>query len=139
MDRGSGEALARSLAVCAARDDNSAWSFVRSFLIFPKFLTFALCRMQRSTLARRDEEFVSAVRRSHGGHRPPLQEESDGAFGHPLDGEACDLPRVLQIQLFLNVAPMRLDRLRAEVQRLRDCFDFLSRPDHLEHFQLAIA
>jgi hypothetical protein len=41
MDRGSGEALARSLAVYAARDDNNAWSFVRSFLIFPKVFAFA--------------------------------------------------------------------------------------------------
>lgn len=87
---------------------------------------------------------LGSSRRRSKDHEHDHDQEHEGAkldasLGDPLDGEARDLPRILQIQLLFNMRAVRLDSLRAQVQRFRDRLHFFPGADHLEHFQFAIA
>ena len=58
-------------------------------------------------------------------------------LGHPLDGEAGDLAGILQIEFFLDVGSVRLNRFHTHIQTSGDFFGALAFGNELQRLALA--
>src|SRR5947209_18926688 len=71
-------------------------------------------------------------------HLPAKEHSLQAARADPLHRVTCDLARIAQFELFLDVRAMGFDRLGAEMQRAGDLLNFLAFADALENLNFTV-